>query len=497
MTASPSARPKPRRRSPRRAGRPAAWRGAGEERLAVLQASPRRAAGARWPGRAWPVAGAAAARRRRRSGRRRASPSQAPSAVISARTSASVRGAEEGAHLVGQHVEHAVVATARAVSSAASKGRGAALPVDERAALLGVRRHRQHDVGDGGHRRGPRARARRRRSWPGPPRRAGRQVGRVDATDDEGADRRRCVAAARMPAVSRPGCVGQADDVPGLGDLCAGARRRRPGGHRAAGSGSAPASSAPRSPARRGTQASRAPVDVGERAARRTARRARSASRSPTRTIGAVGCAAASAGVRDLAGAAVARAREHLGLGAGRGRDAGCRRAWSRPRVAKGATAYTAVLLRRDGLAQPQEDDRRLLLGLEARRGATVVALPRGRRRSPRRRPDRWPTTCGARKSASSAECGRARKSMSLVPSDDAGELAVGVGVLDGHPAADEHADALGLAREPARRDVERLGPGGDPELAVLVADHRVGRGGRRWWRTGRPSGPCRSSTPR
>ena len=56
--------------------------------------------------------------------------------------------------------------------------------------------------------------------------------------------------------------------------------------------------------------------------------------------------------------------------------------------------------------------------------------------------PGPCPTTCAARKSSSSAECGRARKSTSLVRSGDPGELRVGVGVLDGQPAAGQHPDA-------------------------------------------------------
>ena len=70
--------------------------------------------------------------------------------------------------------------------------------------------------------------------------------------------------------------------APGAGDLGPGLRRRRPDGRPGSRVGSAPASSAPRSPARRGTQASRAPVACGEPRPPRSARRApRPAARRP------------------------------------------------------------------------------------------------------------------------------------------------------------------------------------------------------------------------
>ena len=107
------------------------------------------------------------------------------------------------------------------------------------------------------------------------------------------------------------------------------------------------------------------------------------------------------------------------------------------PRVVKGATERPGCR-RRGRLAQPQEDRAGLVLGLEpdqhdGRRRS------RGRRRSPRRPRDRSARPSGPGTSASSAECGRARKSMSLVPSADPGEPAVGVGVLGGEPAAGQH----------------------------------------------------------
>ena len=57
----------------------------------------------------------------------------------------------------------------------------------------------------------------------------------------------------------------------------------------------------------------------------------------------------------------------------------------------------------------------------------------------------------------------------------DSGELRVGVGVLDGAPAADEHAGAARRGRQTRRRHREGLRPGRGPQLAVVVADQRSG----------------------
>ena len=181
-----------------------------------------------------------------------------------------------------------------------------------------------------------------------------------------------------------------------------GPTRRRRVGHRAAGSGSAPASSAPRSPARRGIQASRAPVAVGQSCSPPRAHRATLASRSPTRMI-APG---------SLSRSSSASAVERRGLAAGRRRDQPAAPSWSGRGWRTGATDDHLQAVLADGLAQPQEDDRRLLFGLEARPAAPRAPSP-GRRRSPssagprRARPGtRPPPRCAA----------RARKSMSLVP---------------------------------------------------------------------------------
>jgi hypothetical protein len=56
-------------------------------------------------------------------------------------------------------------------------------------------------------------------------------------------------------------------------------------------------------------------------------------------------------------------------------------------------------------------------------------------------------------------------------------ELAVGVGILTRHPAADEHAHALRVTggEQAPRRSVERLGPGRDLQVAVRVTHERLG----------------------
>ena len=98
------------------------------------------------------------------------------------------------------------------------------------------------------------------------------------------------------------------------------------------------------------------------------------------------------------------------------------------------------------GLAQPQEHDRRFLLGLESgqqhHRCGLQVGVADGIGR---------PATRAARNSASSAECGRAAEVDVVGAQHDSGELGVGVGVLDGDPAADQHAGAPPERRQPAR----------------------------------------------
>ena len=100
------------------------------------------------------------------------------------------------------------------------------------------------------------------------------QVVRVDAGRRPARRARRRSAAARMPVVSRPGASGSEAtfQARATSARAVSSSTGRPIGSRL---GSAPASMAPRSPARRGIQASRAPVEAAPAATARTARRAR------------------------------------------------------------------------------------------------------------------------------------------------------------------------------------------------------------------------------
>ena len=145
------------------------------------------------------------------------------------------------------------------------------------------------------------------------------QVVRVDAADDERAEVGPRRPRRGSPAVSRPGRTGSAGDVPDGRDVDAGGGV----GDRAAAGQQARAARrprrAPRSPARRGTQAEPGTGRRGQPQRRRTGRRARSASRSPTR-ITAPGGAQAPRRPRRPRRARVGDGVEHLGLGARRGR---------------------------------------------------------------------------------------------------------------------------------------------------------------------------------
>ena len=209
-------------------------------------------------------------------------------------------------------------------------------------------------------------------------------------------------SAATIASPSRPACSGRVSTPQVVAASTRAAGVGRPGDHRAAGVGRQPVSTAPRSPARRGTQASLAPLVCGQRGdggesaghgghaladqdhpARCRARRRRRgpAPRRPAASVpGEVGDQGAA----------------HLAQAVG-----GERRDRPDPR---------AVLAL--GLAQPQEDRAGLVLGLEPDQERRSWRS-RGRRTShlgaarPRRR-----GTPPPRPSA-----GRARKSMSLVPS--------------------------------------------------------------------------------
>ena len=288
-----------------------------------------------------------------------------------------------------------------------------AFPVEVAAGLLDDRRDGQDDVGAVGHRRLAELEADHERRLLQCAQRQCRisQVGRVDAGHDQceataGGGRR----GSRQP--SRPGAAGGQHPT-----------RRRPharasvsamGDRPGSSDGRHPASTAPRSPARRGTQASRAPVTSASVRPRVSAPGA-DASRSPTRMT-APGDRSAS---RAAVAASVSSPPDEPRAASSSASPPGATCS-SRPlelpatRSVRTARSRTLRCGRADcGLAQPQEDDRRLFLGLEADEQDGGRVLEIGVRRlagSGRRRDD-------ARNSCSSAECGRARKSMSLVPS--------------------------------------------------------------------------------
>ncbi len=323
------------------------------------------------------------------------------------------------------------------------EGARPALPGDEHAGLVGDRGDGEDHVGDPGHvglaqlerdheRRAVERRAERRR--------VGRVVG-VDAADDEAVqlagDQRRD----DLVGVAAGG-LGQRVDTP----------RRWPASTRAAASatgrppgsrfGRQPVSTAPRSPARRGTQASLAPVLAATSAAALSAP-GEVASRSPTR-ITAVLSMPWSAWPSRSWSASASRAglgRDQLAaelLEAARGerRDRDDARARRTP----------------GGLAQPQEDRARLVLGLEAGEDDGGGGLEVGVRRAL------------AEHDLGGEERGLLRRERTGAEVDvvgaegDAGELAVGVAVLGGDPAAGQHGGRAGVG-EPAGGDGEGLGP--------------------------------------
>ena len=258
-----------------RPGRAGSGRGAGEERLAVLQ---RPAVEQVAPGgedeaaRPRALGTSPALDRRGRGARARPRAERGHLGADLAQRA----GAEELAHLVGEHVEHAVVADVAGLEGrleGARRGppsrrtcrpsRRAAATGRTTSATRGDRRRR----GSRGRRRTVGSRA---SAAPARPRSAGSTPPTTRAPSSPVA------AAARMPAVSRPGVVGQADDAPGRGDLGAG----RGVGDRAAAGQQGRAARRPRGHrAHRpdaGTQARRAPVAAARRGGGASGRRGRS-----------------------------------------------------------------------------------------------------------------------------------------------------------------------------------------------------------------------------
>ena len=190
-------------------------------------------------------------------------------------------------------------------------------------------------------------------------------------------------------------------------------RRCRPPGSRL---GRAPASTAPRSPARRGTQATRAPV---ARASATSAEKAPGtpASRSPASTT-APGRRSASTAGRPSVPSVSARSDAPWPRAASRARSPSA----SRPPRGERREVDDRQLPVRTVAPEPQEDDRRLLLGLEA-------GEQDGGGRSRSLVGDRAATGAGAGDAARGTpaprpEWARARASTSLVPSATRANLA-------------------------------------------------------------------------
>ena len=199
--------------------------------------------------------------------------------------------------------------------------------------------------------------------------------------------------------------------------------------------GSAPASTAPRSPARRGTQASLAP-DAAARVATAASAPGTAASRSPARITAPGSPSACAACGPHRIGGTRRQGGQHAGLVPGHGGQqragqldqagAGQRRDREHPQPAAP-----------DRLAQPEEDDGRLVLGLEAGqqhgRGLLQVGVADA------------DAAAGHARGQELLLLGRVRTG----PHVDVvgvqghpGELGVGVGVLEGQPPAGQHADA-------------------------------------------------------
>ena len=187
------------------------------------------------------------------------------------------------------------------------------------------------------------------------------------AASTPGDDQRAQLAAGRgrasSAAVERPGVAGRV----ALFQASATSARawgRPPSGRSAAGPASRPPRSAPRSPARRGTQASFAPLASASRRRRRARREPRPAARRPGSPRRAWPAVSAARAMSVVAAAARGERGQRGGLGPGHGRqqraeDLGqSRRAQrARRRTPRGGLAGR--------LAQPQEHDRGLVLRLE------------------------------------------------------------------------------------------------------------------------------------
>ena len=283
-------------------------------------------------------------------------------------------------------------------------------------------------------------------------------------------------AAAMMPAVSRAGVGRHVVDVPDARRPRRAPRRRATGRPPGSSAPSAPASSAPRSPARRGTQASRAPVAAARSAAARSAPgdRGEALTDEDDAAVGRPASGLAPTSVEPR-GRAAPRPR-------GRGRSAAaCRPPWPGRASRWDATAYTCVLCLRNALRR-----RRKTIGLSSSgsKPTSSTALAR--------------LEVGVGDRAAVGAGGddvlgeevdllgrvRAGAEVDVVGAEhDAGELAVGVGVLGatrGHRRARRRP---WRATRPAAAAARASGQPTTVQLAVGVAHHRAARCGRAAWR--------------
>lgn len=389
---------------------------------------------------------------------------------------ADVGQADRPVHRVRQHAQHPDVGVQVALHQLVGLERGLehphpALPVQEGAGLLGDRRHRQHHVGVLGDRGRPQFQRDHER---GPGQRLlgegrVRQVVHADAADHQ----RVQVAAGRggqdlVGVATEPGRqVGHPPDRGGLGP--GGQHGHRAAAGEQAGQGArlhrAPLAGPARHPgelrpgrvgqAQRGGQAA---GHLGEPLADQD-HRAGAAQR--------VRAAPGVVGEDVVAG----QCGQPLGLGAGGG---------GQQRAAQLAQAPGGVRGDREdgqsggavGLAQPQEDDRRLLLGLQPDQqdGGGRLQLPVGDAAAVE---VDAPAGDGDSQEVGLLAAVRTGPEVHVVGAErDPGELGVAVRVLDGHPAAGQHrgarpAQALGGPGE-------RLRPGGGDQFTVLP-DHRGG----------------------
>src|SRR3954469_21988946 len=273
-----------------------------------------------------------------------------------------------------------------------------------------------------------------------------------------------------MASASRPGSSGRwsTPQAAARSTRAAASATLRPPGSRF---GRAPVSTAPRSPARRGTQPTRAPVARDSASSAENAP-GTSASRSPARTTAPGVRNASTAGPPQLPSASARRDR----ASAPGSVVSTVALSFSAARVANGARSKTG---RPRGWCarppRPQEDDRRLLLGLEpdeddGRGGAQVVVGDRAGVRA----------GAGHRGLEERQLLGRvgAGPGVDVVRAEcHPGELRPGVGVLDGQPAPGEDPDAALVPG--GAQAVGRGGPGLRPgrlvQLAVGTADQRGG----------------------